>query len=580
MSDAKKVDVPEGDDPLKKHNTTDDIEKSIIEAKKRRSRAKAVITQQIGVIDKLTADVRNVAQVKQKVSNFSETIRKFEATHEELLNFLSEEDQCADAHKYKTDVMSQVSEFRDTIQAWIVEQEDDSEVCDAPQETIEMTKEAVRDAAACDVATSHLEEQAEALKKSIEELSNQQQLEMENHKLQLQKEKRIFELERTKLENELMLKRERHRMEEENRKLQAEIRSYENAERQLEIERFGPTTHTTTPLYTPGRPEISSKVQQSQSTPRESQRNPSRVSQEFSQITPNELGEQRATSILTDALHQVLDESRVQQQSLVDTLQMPRCELQMFNGDPLKYWPFIRAFRNTIDCRSTDSGKKLTCLMQYCTGRANSLLQCCLVKEPEEGYQLALKLLEERFGNNFAIAQEWVKKITSRFDVKGIEDLREFADDLMCCKETLQTMGYSTELDNSHHMLSIVEKLPYYLQTRWVRENHSIKLKQKRNSKLSDLVEFINLAADEASDPVFGKVGFKERKGEKEKPPKGKTARRRVGSFAANTVAMTGDSKPESQKSNEKCPCCQQPHYLTQCKKFKGLRVKDRLSLV
>ena len=60
------------------------------------------------------------------------------------------------------------------------------------------------------------------------------------------------------------------------------------------------------------------------------------MSQEFSQIPPDELGEQRAASILTNALHQVLDESRVQQQSLVhvDTLQMPRCELQTFNGDP------------------------------------------------------------------------------------------------------------------------------------------------------------------------------------------------------------------------------------------------------
>ena len=218
--------------------------------------------------------------------------------------------------------------------------------------------------------------------------------------------------------------------------------------------------------------------------------------------------------------------------------------------------------------------------MQYCTGRTNRLLQCCLVKQTDEGYQLALTLLEERFGNSFAIAQEWVKNITSRSDVKGIEDLREFADDLTCCKETLHTMDYSTELDNSHHMLSIVEKLPYYLQMKWVRENHSIKLKQKRNSKLPDWVEFVKLAADEASDPVFGKVGFKERKGEREKSPKGKIEKRGLGTFAAKIVAMDGDSKPEHQKSSEKCPCCQQPHYLTQCKKFKALRIKGRWSLV
>ena len=111
MADAKEICAPEGDKPVKKHTAAGDIEKSIIEAKKRRGRAKAALTQQMDKIDKLTADVRNVAQVKQKMANFSEAIQKFEATHDEPLDFLTERDQHADADKYKANVMSQVTEF-------------------------------------------------------------------------------------------------------------------------------------------------------------------------------------------------------------------------------------------------------------------------------------------------------------------------------------------------------------------------------------------------------------------------------------------------------------------------------------
>ena len=86
-------------------------------------------------------------------------------------------------------------------------------------------------------------------------------------------------------------------------------------------------------------------------------------------------------------LHQLISDTRVHQQSLVD-------------GDPLKYWPFIRAFQNTVAKETISDGTKLNRLLKYCTGKAKHLLQCCTVKEPSEGYTLALRLLKERYGDD------------------------------------------------------------------------------------------------------------------------------------------------------------------------------------
>ena len=95
----------------------------------------------------------------------------------------------------------------------------------------------------------------------------------------------------------------------------------------------------------------------------------------------------------------MVDDTRLHQQSLVEALQLPKAELMLFDGDPLKYWPFIRAFENTVGQETIGDGAKLTRLLQYCSGKAKILLQCCTVKEPSEGYALALRLLKERYGD-------------------------------------------------------------------------------------------------------------------------------------------------------------------------------------
>ena len=52
---------------------------------------------------------------------------------------------------------------------------------------------------------------------------------------------------------------------------------------------------------------------------------------------------------VADILAQMLSTTQLQQQSLVNTLQLPKTELMTFSGDPIEYWPFIRAFENTVD---------------------------------------------------------------------------------------------------------------------------------------------------------------------------------------------------------------------------------------
>ena len=141
-------------------------------------------------------------------------------------------------------------------------------------------------------------------------------------------------------------------------------------------------------------------------------------------------------------------------------------DIMSFNGDPLKYWQFICSFENTVEKFCVSEEARLLRLVQCTTGRARQVIQCCCVMSPEQGYKRAKQLLKERFGNDYVITETWIKRITSFGSIKPAdrEKLREYADELKSCKETLKAMGRLNEVNNQTNLLRIVEKLPVYLQ--------------------------------------------------------------------------------------------------------------------
>jgi len=170
-----------------------------------------------------------------------------------------------------------------------------------------------------------------------------------------------------------------------------------------------------------------------------------------------------------DGIAHLISHGQHQQQQMLEALQMPHAELCAYDGDPLKYWMFITAFENNVGCLSVDDSKKLTRLLYYCRGKALRVIQCCASMEPRIGYAKARKLLEERFGNRYIVTEAWLAKVTEgpilgNWDSDG---LQEFADNLRCCKETLEAMGNSHEIDGQRVLVKVVERLPAYLQVRW-----------------------------------------------------------------------------------------------------------------
>ncbi|XP_038060478.1 uncharacterized protein LOC119731375 [Patiria miniata] len=256
---------------------------------------------------------------------------------------------------------------------------------------------------------------------------------------------------------------------------------------------------------------------------------------------------------------ELVQQGQKQQQRLLEVIQLPKAELLTYDGDPLQYWAFIRSFENSVDNSNLEDSAKLIRLLQYCTGKAKKVIQCCSVMQPLEGYKRAKALLKERFGNNYTIAEAWVNKLTEGSSISPHDKkaLREYADDLKTCRETLNAMGYIQEVNTQTVLVTLIEKLPSYLRNRWIKQVRVIR------------IEFVEDAAEEANDPVYGALSKpKDRYVVTNKNvPKSSVSRYSKGSYTMMTNAKPG---------NMTCVLCNGSHTLFGCTEFKSKKPEDR----
>ena len=272
---------------------------------------------------------------------------------------------------------------------------------------------------------------------------------------------------------------------------------------------------------------------------------------------------------------------------LVATLKLPQAQIPKFDGDPMKYWLFVRTFDDCVGSAEVDAAAKLNRLIQYCTGKALRLIQCCAVMAPDAGYRKARQLLKERFGNDYLIAECWVQKLVDGpvLNARDKTSLQELADDVRACKETLEAIGMLSEIDTRTRMVKIVSRLPPYLQSKW----RHLAVKQLESSKrypdLKKLVEFIESAARELNDPVFGYRDCGAAVTEQRSKPQSK--KNSGSSFTVNATGRINKpvreryaSQPMQVRPRLSCYLCAGEHRLSECVEFDRMSPERRFQTV
>ena len=265
----------------------------------------------------------------------------------------------------------------------------------------------------------------------------------------------------------------------------------------------------------------------------------------------------------------VKDDRGVTHSELMAALNLPRVELDTFNGDPMTFHSFMATFEEHVGSKQISDAMKLSRLLQYTSGRAKEAIQACALMGGSQGYRQALGTLHKRFGDSHIVAEKLIASLQEGRAIKGAEELRKLADQAWHCALVLQRLGRSQELDTQSNIKRVLQRLPRWTENRWRRQVQEQKKKTSRYPSFQDFVHFLEEEADFASDPVYGDSSVS--------TTSNKPAAQRGTAYA---------DRKQSQNFNvgvkrvHSCVACERDHPLYLCPTFKNLQVSERLDMV
>jgi hypothetical protein len=307
-----------------------------------------------------------------------------------------------------------------------------------------------------------------------------------------------------------------------------------------------------------------------------------------------------------------LERLSLHQEQSVQSLTLPKPDMPVFNGDPMEYTTFIRAFQNMIEEKTTSNSTRLHFLVQYTEGDVRELMRSCLAMNPEDGYIEARALLKKRYGQAYRIASSYVDKITKGPTIKSEDGnaLHKFSVLLTSCNNTLNNIGYMSKVENPDNLRAVITRLPFELRRKWRNLVDKINEHDERDIVFQDIVDFVEREARTVSHPIFGDIACAKDYTEKKFNHNNKSTRRTAYIIQAdsttshreavwkpsdanryygeavkkqtqeNSSSVVTNSKPYSVFTRSCVLCSRAEHTLEDCIKFKDMSMSSRVEFV
>lgn len=237
---------------------------------------------------------------------------------------------------------------------------------------------------------------------------------------------------------------------------------------------------------------------------------------------------------------------------------LPKRSLQPFDGNPLHYHAFTKAFMHVIESKTTDFTDRLYFLEQYTRGPANEIVRSCMYgADPEQAYKKAKEQLGRKFGNKYLIFDAMITKASTWPIIKSEapQELQSYAMFLTELNNLSKDLGLHQEINHSQNLRMAISKLPFKLKDKWRNLVDSIQESQDRTISFDDVVRFVDRQARVINDPVFGNIA-----GTTSNQSKGRATNSR-------TTFNTKVSSSQKEEGKGQCLyCTRDNHNITECR--------------
>lgn len=236
---------------------------------------------------------------------------------------------------------------------------------------------------------------------------------------------------------------------------------------------------------------------------------------------------------------------------------LPKIEIDKFDGNPMKFWKFLKTFEMSVSDRLWDENQRLIYLLHYCTGDAKEAIEHCVFLPEEKGYSKAMEILKTQFGRPHDIAERFLSELLVNQPIGpgDTDSLRKLVRQMTSCELALSQMNYTADLNCTTNLKRIVARLPRHLQQRWA-ELADDTLQEGAEPSFRQLISFLEKRLSISSN-CYGQAANPSRK----LPTGRSTEWARVNSLLA---------------SDFRCQECSEGHSLTECPKFKAKNCAER----
>ena len=147
--------------------------------------------------------------------------------------------------------------------------------------------------------------------------------------------------------------------------------------------------------------------------------------------------------------------------------------------------------------------EKLYYLKRYLAGDAKTSVDGYLMFPSTDGYQLAMQLLEDRYGDPFTVADAFRTKLENwpKIMPKDGFAIRKLFDYLNQCLAAMASNPSLHILNDERENRKILRKLPDWINNRWVRVVAESREHSKTFPPFSTFAQFITKEAKISCDP-------------------------------------------------------------------------------
>jgi hypothetical protein len=188
-------------------------------------------------------------------------------------------------------------------------------------------------------------------------------------------------------------------------------------------------------------------------------------------------------------------------------------EPPVFKGNPLEYTLWKIKLNAMMQNLRLGDGNKIMYLSKYLAGKALEVVQHLFLVDSDNTYDIAIELLDKRFGDPFLVSEAFRTKLEEWPDIKAddFEGLRSLSDYLKQCVTAKRHMEGLRILDDNRENQNILRCLPQWLILKWREKIVEYREKFDRFPPFEYFSEFVEKQSTIACEPNTAQLLRKKR---------------------------------------------------------------------